>query len=69
MGKILLKLDKCLEQKGLTRYYLAKKLDVRYNTVDDYFKNVVTRYDSVLLAKICDILECDISDIMEYIKD
>lgn len=66
---VKLKLDKFLEERGITRYELAKRTDTHYQIIDSYYKNKVTRYDSYLLNKICEALDCDISDIVEYTKD
>ncbi len=66
---VRLTLDKRLEQSGMTRYELAKKTGIIYHVIDSYYKNKITRYDSYLLNKMCEALDCDISDIIEYTKD
>ena len=66
---IKLTLDKQLEKSGITRYELSKRTGIIYHIIDGYYKNKVTRYDSYLLNKICEALECDISDIIKYSKD
>ena len=65
---VRLTLDKLLEQKGITRYELAKKTGIKFQIIDNYYKNKVVRYYSYLLDKICDALDCNISDIIEYKK-
>ena len=62
-------IDKCLEERGITRYELAKRTDVKFQTIDRYYKNRVIRYDSYILDRICVALECDLCDIIEYVKD
>ena len=66
---VKLTLDKVLEKKGVTRYYLSKRTNIKFQTIDKYYKNKVVRYDSYILSKICEVLECEISDILIYIKD
>lgn len=66
---VRLTLDKYLEKRGITRYELAKRVDVKFQTIDRYYKNRVVRYDSYILDRICAALECDLSDIIEYVKD
>lgn len=66
---IRLTLGKKLEQCGITRYELSKRTGIIYHTIDSYYKNQVVRYDSYILNKICEALECDISDIIEYVKE
>lgn len=66
---VRLTLDKYLEKCGITRYELAKRIDVKFQTVDRYYKNKVVRYDSYILDRICSALNCNISDIIEYVKE
>lgn len=66
---VFLTIDKCLKEHGITRYELAKRTDVKFQTIDRYYKNLVVRYDSYILDRICDALGCDLSDIIEYKKD
>ena len=68
LGEVRLKLDDYLHSRGMTRYQLSKDSGIRYATIDGYYKNHVQRYDNYILAEICDTLECDISDIIEYVK-
>ena len=65
---VKLTLDKYLEMRGITRYELSKKTDIVYHTIDSYYKNQVVRYDSYILNKFCEALDCCISDIIEYTK-
>lgn len=67
MVKITLK--EILESRGITRYKLSKVTDIKYQTIDNYYKNRVIRYDSYILSKICEALDCRIEDILIYIKD
>ena len=62
-------LDKYLDKRGITRYELAKRTDIKFQTIDRYYKNRVVRYDNYILDRICAALECSPSDIIEYVKD
>lgn len=64
---IRLTLDKYLDQQGITRYELAKRTGIRFQIIDNYYKNKVVRYDSDVLDRICHALECDIIDLVEYL--
>lgn len=59
-------LDKTLNYLNISRYELAKQTGIRYQIIDNYYKNKVIRYDSTVLEKICSALNCNISDIIEY---
>ena len=66
---VRLTLDKQLEKCGITRYELSKRTGIVYHTIDSYYKNQVVRYDSYILNKFCEALDCEVSDIIEYVKD
>lgn len=66
---VKLTLDKALQERGITRYQLAKMTEIKYQTIDNYYKNRVIRYDSYILSEICKALECGISDILVYTEE
>lgn len=68
MAQVRLTLDTALQERGITRYELAKRTEIRYPIIDNYYKNKVTRYDGYVLARICHALDCKISDILTYVK-
>ena len=59
-------LDKTLERINVSRYELAKRSGIQYQIIDNYYKNRVKRYDSYVLERICEALDCKIEDIIEY---
>ena len=61
-------LDQYLEKAKITRYELSKRTGIKFQNIDNYYKNKVVRYDSDVLDRICAALDCDISDIIEYTK-
>ena len=66
---VRLTIDRYLEKCGITRYELAKRTDVKFQTIDRYYKNRVVRYDSYILDRICKALGCSLCDIIEYVND
>ncbi len=66
MVKLIVK--EYLDKKGVTRYELAKRTGIKFQIIDNYYKNKVVRYDSYILDKICTALDCDICDLIEYKK-
>ena len=61
-------LDKTLEKYNISRYELAKRTGIQYQIIDNYYKNKVKRYDSFVLERICSTLNCDINEVIEFIK-
>lgn len=66
---VRLTIDKYLNEHGITRYELSKRTEIKFQTIDRYYKNRVVRYDTYILDRICTALECDICDILKYEKD
>ena len=62
-------LDNYLGTIGITRYELSKRTEIKFQTIDRYYKNLVVRYDAYILDRICKALDCDLSDIIEYTRD
>ena len=65
---VRLTINKYLDKRGISRYELAKRTEIKFQTIDRYYKNRVVRYDSYILDRICAALECEIGDIIEYVK-
>lgn len=66
---IRLTIDQYLDRNGISRYELSKRTGIRYQIVDNYYKNKVVRYDSDVLNRMCEALSCDVSDLIEYQKE
>ncbi len=62
-------LDKTLSSLNISRYELSKKSGIQYQIIDNYYKNKVKRYDGYVLERFCKALDCDIADILEFVKD
>ena len=66
---VKLRIDKYLNEHGITRYELSKRTEIKFQTIDKYYKNNVTRYDSYILDRICAALNCKLGDILVYEQD
>ena len=67
-GYIRVKLKELLDTKGITRNRLRTLTGVKYDVIDRYYKSeTVHMADLDFLAKICCVLDCDLSDLLEYI--
>lgn len=65
-GKISIHLKELIEEKGITRYRLAKLADTRFEVVEKWCSGTVERMDCDVLARFCYILDCEITDIIQY---
>lgn len=53
-----------MDKKNISRYKLAKQLDMTYPTVDNLYKGKTTSIKLDTLEKLCDTLECNPQDIL-----
>lgn len=67
-GIIVIKLDSYLKKNNISRSSLSRQGGLRYDTILSYCRGDVTRLDIDTLAKICGTLDCDICDIIEFVK-
>ncbi len=65
-GEIVFKLLNILKSKNITRYRLHKITGIRYDTICNYCSGKVTLLNKEYLKIFCDVLDCSISDIIEY---
>ena len=67
-GDIKFKLLDVLKKKNITRYKLSKLTGIRYDTICNYCSSKVTLINKEYLKIFCAVLDCQISDIIEYKK-
>lgn len=68
-GNILIYLDEILKERDITTYQLSKSTGIRFQTIQKLREAVeVTKINLDVIAKICYVLEIDISDILKYEK-
>ena len=65
-GRIKINLNEFIEKRGIKRNTLAKAVNTRFEVIDKWCKNKVEKLDMDILARICFVLDCEISDIIEY---
>ena len=52
--------------KHISIYRLSKLTGLKYDVIMRYYNNIVIKYDAIVLAKLCFILKCGISDLLKY---
>lgn len=65
-GSVSIHLKELIEQRGITRYRLAKMTGMRFEVVEKWCSGMVERIDADVLARFCYVLNCDVSDIIQY---
>lgn len=59
-------INKQLEQKGISRYELAKRIDVSYPTIENIYKSASTSIKFSTLESLCKELNCTPNDILIF---
>ena len=62
-------LSRVLGEKRWTQADLARKTGIRPNTISELYNELIERVNLDHLDKICEVLECDLSDILKYESD
>lgn len=58
-------LSRVLGEKRLTQTYLARKTGIRKATIWEYYNEYTETIKLSHIDKICDALDCEITDILE----
>lgn len=59
-------LRKLLFERNMNQSDLHRKTGIRYNTINAYFHGYIKRMNVEDLIKICDALNCKLSELIEY---
>ena len=69
MGKIILRLDRMMVERKISLNELADKVGISNVNLSKIKNNKVTAVRFSTLAAICEVLECEVGDILEYQKE
>ena len=67
-GRIRCNLYKLMKSRKVSIFQLARLTNIRYDIIKKYADNQMMRYDASILSKLCFVLNCSISDIIEYVS-
>ena len=66
-GYLEIKLKEYIDRQNITRNALADATHTRFEVIDRWYKGKIDRMDLDLLARICFVLNCEVSDLLVYI--
>lgn len=69
MGKIVLRLDRMMVERKMSLNELAERVGISNVNLSKIKNNRVTAIRFQTLAAICDALQCQAGDILEYQED
>lgn len=65
-GTIEIHLKELLEGTGLSKNKFCQRAELQQSQLNGYLNNTITRLDVDVLVRICDTLNCSITDLLEY---
>ena len=69
MGKIILRLDRMMVERKISLNELAERVGISNVNMSKIKNNKVTAIRFSTLAAICEVLNCQAGDILEYRND
>lgn len=66
---IRINLSTILGKKRITQAELSRKTGIRPATINEMYHEITERVNLIYLDKICEALNCDISDLLEYVPN
>ena len=67
-GVVKFKFKEIMDQRGIKRNTLARAINTRFEVVNHYYQGNIEKLDVDILARICQALDCQICDVMEFEK-
>ena len=65
-GYYLFNLNAILKEKHISKNRLMRETNTDFKVIQRIISGELTRYDIIVMARICDYLGCKLSDIIEY---
>jgi len=69
MGKIVLRLDRMMVERKMSLNELAERVGISHVNLSKIKNNRVTAVRFSTLAAICEALDCEPGDLLEYDRD
>ena len=65
-SSIKIHLEELLAQSGLSKNKFCQRAELQRSQLNGYLTGTITRLDVDVLIRICDTLECSLSDLISY---
>lgn len=67
-GYFLFKLEEILEKKKISKNKLMRDTNTDFKVIKRLSTGECTRMDIFIIARMCDYLDCDMNEIVEYVR-
>jgi len=68
-GYVRLKLKDVMEEQKISINKLACRAEMQRTQLKAYMNNEIQRVDLAVMARLCYVLDCELSELIEYVKD
>ena len=68
-GHLELHIEELLRERGISKNKICKDCDIPTSNMNRYCKNQFQRLDALFICKLCCYLECEIQDLIEYVRE
>lgn len=66
-GTIKIHAAELIQKRDISKNKLCQRAEMQRTQLNRYCDNTVTRLDIDVLARLCTVLDCEISDLLEFI--
>lgn len=66
---VIIHLSRILGEKRISQAELSRRTGIRPMTINDWYHDITDKISLDHLDKICEVLECSVTDIIEYIPN
>ena len=66
-GTVRINLAQLIEEKGISKNKLSQRAEMQRTQLNNYCNNRISRLDIDVLARLCTVLDCKISDLLEFV--
>ena len=69
MGYLHMKINDLLQKKGVSKNQICKELEIPRSNFNRYCRDEFQRIDANYICKLCEYFDCEIQELIEYVKD
>lgn len=66
-GHVQITLNDVIARKGMSKNKVANLAQMQRTQLNTYCKGDIQRMDLTILARLCNVLDCTVADILEYV--
>ena len=69
MAHLHMRINELLEEREISKNTICKELDIPRSNFNRYCRDEFQRIDANLVCKLCEYFDCNLGDLIEFVKD